>query len=426
MTNPFDTYLANLERLAPLAELDEQTIKALATPDKIIEKELKVAMDDGRTLTLPAYRVQWSNARGPYKGGIRFHPAADLNEVKALAATMNLKTAVVGLPLGGGKGGVTFDPKSLSSSEIEQVARAFVRELFPHLGPTRDIPAPDVYTNAEIMAWMLDEYERLAGVSAPGAFTGKPVALGGSLGRDTATASGAAHVLNYLVQAQGWQPETLTVAIQGFGNAGGHLAEILHAAGYRIVALSDSQGGIKNKSGLDVKKLIKAKAETKRLQGLYCAGSVCDEAKLIEDGVEIISNEELLTTACDILIPAALDGVITNDNAGEVKAKMILELANSPVTPAADEILNQRGIMVAPDILANAGGVTVSHFEWIQNQTGDYWREETVTAKLKDVMTRATGEVWQTAQIKKVPLRDAAWLVGLKRLAEALQYRRRV
>lgn len=426
MSNPFNAYLANLERLAPLAELSEAATKALATPDRVIERELTIETDDGRSMTLPAYRVQWSNARGPYKGGVRFHPAADLNEVKALAAAMNLKCAVADLPLGGGKGGVTVDPKALSRHEVEQVARAFVKAMISDLGPTRDIPAPDVYTNAEVMAWMLDEYEKLVGHSAPAAFTGKPLDLGGSLGRGNATATGGVQVLDFFIKMKGWQPSELKVAIQGFGNAGAHAAELLHAAGYTIVALSDSQGGIKSERGLDVNKVSKAKNDTKSVQGLYCAGSVCNEAKLAADEVAVITNEELLRSDCDILIPAALDGVITEANANEIKAKVILELANGPVTPAADKILTDRGVTVIPDILANAGGVTVSHFEWIQNQTGDYWSEETVAAKLKDKMTAAAGAVWRIAQTKNLPWRDAAWLVGLTRLSEALKYRGRI
>lgn len=426
MSNPFNAYLANLERLAPLAGLSEAVTKALATPDRVIERELTIETDDGRSMTLPAYRVQWSNARGPYKGGVRFHPAADLNEVKALAAAMNLKCAVADLPLGGGKGGVTVDPKALSRHEVERVSRAFVKAMFPDLGPTRDIPAPDVYTNAEVMAWMLDEYEKLAGLSAPATFTGKPLALGGSLGRGNATAAGGVQVLDYLVKMKGWQPSELKVAIQGFGNAGAHAAELLHAAGYTIVALSDSQGGVRSERGLDVNKVSKAKNDTKSVQGLYCAGSVCNEAKLAADEVTVITNEELLQSDCDILIPAALDGVVTEVNAGEIKAKVILELANGPVTPAADKILNDRGIIVIPDILANSGGVTVSHFEWIQNQTGDYWSEETVATKLKEKMTAAAAAVWQIAQTKNLPWRDAAWLLGLTRLSEALKYRSRI
>ncbi len=426
MKSAFQNYLSILESAGRLLKLSETEIRALATPDRVLEKTLSVKRDSGEEVKLPAYRVQFNNTRGPYKGGIRFHPAADLEEVKALAALMALKCAVAGIPLGGAKGGVTFDPKGFSRSEIERVARAFAREFREHIGVDKDIPAPDVYTNAEIMGYMLDEYETLEGRSEPGMITGKPLPLGGSLGRDTATSQGGVYVLEELREVLGKKREDMRVAVQGFGNAGYNAARILHGLGYRIVALSDSKGGIASERGIDPVAAYRAKHERDSITEMYCEGSVCDKEKLARDEARIIGNEELLTVHCDVLIPAALDRQITAENAEHVKADIILELANGPTTPEADAILAKKGIVVVPDILANAGGVTVSYFEWIQNRAGEHWSEDQVFDRLRPLMSHAFNDVWKKTQTLQTTMRQGAFAVGVERILEALRARGRL
>lgn len=417
--SPFDNYRARLEHAARALKLTPEETKKLETPDRVLQKDISITRDDGSKVSLPAYRVQFNNARGPYKGGVRFHPAADLDEVKALAALMAIKCAVVNIPLGGAKGGVTFNPKFYSKTEIEQVARAFVRAFAEHLGSDKDIPAPDVYTNAEIMGYMLNEFETITGRREPGMITGKPLELGGSLGRDTATAQGAVYVLEALRQVLGKEPRELTVAVQGFGNAGGHAAEILYKLGYPIVAVSDSKGGIYRAGGLDPAELNRVKHEKDALTEMYCHGTVCDLEKMEKDSARIITNEELLTCDCDVLIPAALDNQLTAKNAADVKAKIVLEIANGPTSPEADEILSKNGVIVVPDVLANAGGVTVSYFEWLQNTQDEQWNEEEVHRKLQPLMVKAFDDVWRMAKEHRVTPRDAAFLLGAKRLADA-------
>lgn len=392
--------------------LKESEIEAMQTPDKVIEQKINITLDSGEQKEFNAYRVQFNNARGPYKGGIRFHPAADIDEVKALAALMAIKCATVNIPLGGGKGGVQCNPKELSKAELERIARAWVGVMAEEIGADKDIPAPDVYTTPEIMAIMLDEYEKIKGRSEPGFITGKPLSLGGSLGRETATAQGAVYVLEELVKVIGRQQEQLTVAVQGFGNAGFYAAQILHNLGYKIVAASDSQGGIYNADGLNPDELMKVKKEQ---------GSVAAYA-----GGQPITNAEIIACACDVLIPAALDNQIREDNASAVKAKIILEIANGPTTPEADKILQEKNIIVAPDVLANAGGVTVSYFEWAQNKTGYYWTETEVQGKLKPIMVRAFQDIWRFSQEQKVSLRDAAFILAVERIVQAMRLRGRV
>lgn len=417
--SPFENYRARLEHAAQALSLSPEEIKQLQTPDRILEKHIDVKRDDGTTASLQAYRVQFNNARGPYKGGIRFHPAADLDEVKALAALMAIKCAVVNIPMGGAKGGVAFNPKEYSKAEIERVARAFVGAFADHLGADKDIPAPDVYTNAEIMGYMLDEFEKLTGRKEPAMITGKPLELGGSEGRDAATGQGAVYVLEALREALGVPRGELRVAVQGFGNAGAHAAEILHALGYPIVALSDSKGGIYRAKSLDPAELYAIKHERDAITEMYCQGTVCDAEKLANDEAHIITNDELLTSDCDVLIPAALDNQITARNAPHVKAKIVLEIANGPTNPEADAILKERGIIVIPDVLANAGGVTVSYFEWLQNKQGEHWSEGEVLEKLKPIMVSAFEKVWHMAEEHGVTPRDAAFLVGIQRIVEA-------
>jgi glutamate dehydrogenase/leucine dehydrogenase len=395
----------------------------LRQPQNIVQKEISFKKDDGSEQKLHAYRVQHNNARGPYKGGIRFHPAADLEEVKALATLMSIKTAVVGIPFGGGKGGVTVDPKKLSKGELERMSRAYITALKDAIGPQKDIPAPDVNTTAQIMAWMRDEYEKQTGTFAPGVITGKPLAYGGSVGRDGATAKGAFFVLKELLDIEALPLRDLKVAVQGFGNAGAEIAMLLHNAGATIVALSDSQGGIYSKEGLDPIRIKKYKDKTGAVHGEYCTGSVCDIEKLKMDQTETLTNEQLLECECDVLIPSALDNVITAENAKKIKAKIIVEIANGPVSPEADEILSKKGVIIIPDVLANAGGVTVSYFEWVQGLSGDQWTAEKVDHDLERIILKAFNDVRHEAKRKGLTLREASFNVALQRIVDAMRVR---
>jgi len=422
MPNPFENYLINLKKAGDILEKD---ISVLETPQNIIERTISIGMDDGSTKDFPVYRVQFNNARGPFKGGIRFHPEADINEVKALAALMAIKCATVNIPLGGGKGGVQCNPKELSNGEIEKISRAWVGEMADYIGPDQDIPAPDVYTNPQIMGYMLDEYEKIKGKSLPGVITGKPLELGGSLGRGAATAQGGVYVLDEYVSMKGINRRDLKVVIQGFGNAGYHVARILHGLGYKIVGLSDSKGGLYSEAGLDPHALYKTKSEKGSIRNMYCDGSVCDPQKLSQDQVKVITNEELLECECDILIPAALDNQIREDNAGNIKASIIVELANGPITPEADAILEQKDILVIPDVLANAGGVTVSYFEWVQNRMQYYWTEEEVLKKLKPIMVKNFHSVWEFRNMKNISLRQSCFVKAVERILVAMKLRGR-
>lgn len=424
--NPFENYLKNLKIAVSTLGLSQAVFKQLASPDRIINKTISIKRDNGKTEKLRAYRVQWNNARGPYKGGIRFHPAADLDEVKALAAAMSIKCAVAGIPFGGAKGGVQFDPKNYSRKEIEKVARAFTKVIAPYIGVDKDIPAPDVYTDGRVMSYMLDEFEKITGCSEPGVVTGKPIELGGSLGREAATGQGGAIVLDELVKVLKLKSQNLRVAIQGFGNVGFYAAKLMHDAGFKIVALTDSQGGLYSEKGLDPVLVWKVKQMKKTVTAMYCDGKVCDAKKLARDKVKVINNEEIFFCDADILVPAALDRVITEENADNIKAKIILELANGPTTPEADKILEKKNKIVVPDVLANAGGVTTSYFEWVQNRSSYYWTEEEVLSKLKGVMIAAFGKVWSLSREKKMSLRDAAFMLAVKDIAYALELRGRV
>ncbi len=419
--NAFEQYLTRLEQALAALGLGNAYADILSKPDAVRTATLSVIIG-GEPRELQAYRVQFNNARGPYKGGIRFHPAADLDEVSALAAAMAMKCAVVGIPLGGAKGGVAFDPKSATPDEINNVARAFARAFAPYIGVDTDIPAPDVYTNAHIMAVMLDEYEKVVGKSEPGMITGKPLSVGGSRGRDTATAQGGVYVLEALLESVERSFEGLCVAVQGFGNAGFHAARLLHEKGARIVGLSDSSGALWCEKGFDPIAIAGEKEKAGSFEKLSKNGF----GDLKGTDVRFISNDELLEAACDVLIPAALDGQIHAGNAGKVRAGIILELANGPTTPEADAILEKNGCIVIPDILANAGGVTVSYFEWVQNRSHFYWSRADIAAKLEPIMKDAFEGVWQLHTNRNIPLRDAAFLRGVERLAEALRDRGRV
>jgi glutamate dehydrogenase (NADP+) len=379
-----------------------------------LEVSLPVRRDDGSTSHFTAFRSRYNDSLGPTKGGIRFHPGVTRAEVQALALWMTIKTAVLGLPYGGGKGGVIVDPKSLSPLELERLSRAYVRAMSDFIGPETDIPAPDVYTNARIMGWMLDEYETIHRIKAPGVITGKPVSLGGSLGRDEATGRGAYLCIRELARKKGLDPHQTRVAVQGFGNAGYHVAHLLHADGYPIVAVSDSKGAIYSEDGFDVDSLYQHKQETRQLRGVYCEGSVCE---LVEH--KRITNDELLELDVELLIPAALEGVIGAHNHKRIRAPIIVEVANGPISGEVDEDLFRRGVQVVPDVLANAGGVTVSYFEWVQNRAGYYWKLDEVRERLEELMLRAFEEVWSLAQREKRSLRSAAYTNALRRIEEA-------
>ncbi len=407
-TNPYTNALQQLHKASEILQLDSNVLNVLEQPQKVMLVSIPVRMDDGTVRVFVGYRVQHNNARGPYKGGIRFHPEVDLDEVKALAFWMSMKTAVLDVPFGGAKGGITVNPRELSTGELERLSRGYVRETFKIIGPDLDIPAPDVYTTSQIMAWMMDEYSHLAGQYSPGAFTGKPIEVGGSIDRDTATAQGGVYVLLKAAEELfAKQTAPLKVAIQGFGNAGSIAAELLYYfdSKFRIVAVSDSKGGIYDEKGLDVPFAICYKKENGILTGY-------DKAKSI-------TNAELLALDVDILIPAALENAINELNAPKVKAKVILELANGPITPEAEEILLKNDIVVIPDILANAGGVTVSYFEWTQNRSGYYWSSEEVQEKLKRKMESSFEKVVALADEYKIDLRTAAYLSAVSKIARA-------
>ncbi len=420
---PYQRFRKNLAETLDLLEVGKKERAMLAEPKFIHEKKLSITGSDGKKKTFEAFRVQYNDARGPYKGGIRFHPLADEDEVKALAALMAIKTAVVGIPFGGAKGGVQCDPKTLTKKEVQEVARAYARAFAPVIGPDIDIPAPDVNTTPAIMAWMRDEYEKVTKTYAPAVITGKPLSYGGSLGRGTATGRGGFFILQELVQGEALEPRDLRVVIQGFGNAGGHIAHYLQDAGYTIVAVSDSHGGIYNPDGLDPIRIEKYKSKTGSVTGEYCEGSVCDIEKMKMDNIKVVTNEELLELPCDILIPAALDNVITEKNAGKIKARIILEIANGPVTPEADEILQKKKIRVLPDVLANAGGVTVSYFEWVQGRSGEQWTEEQVDNELKRIMLDSFKAVRREVHRRKVTYRQAAFIVGVSRIIDSMRVR---
>lgn len=406
--NPFDNAITELEIAAKILQISNDVLAVLKSPQSVVLVSIPVTMDDGHVEVFQGYRVQHNNARGPYKGGIRFHPEVDLDEVKALAFWMSMKTAVLDLPYGGAKGGITVNPKKLSESELEKLSRGYIREIFRVIGPDIDIPAPDVNTNPKIMAWMMDEYSRLAGKHTPDSFTGKPVGVGGSVDRDTATSQGGIYVLEEVIKAVfPKRKEPLTVAVQGFGNVGAGAAELLfyNDDKYKVVALSDSRGGIQNLDGLDVPQVAAHKKKTGSVRGFKKTKS--------------LSNKELLCSEVDILIPSALENAITKEIAPKIKAKLILELANGPITPEAEEVINKKGVVIIPDILANAGGVTVSYFEWTQNKSGYHWGSEEVQEKLSQRIKKSYNEVNELAENYKTDLRTAAYLLAVSRIAEA-------
>jgi glutamate dehydrogenase (NAD(P)+) len=406
----FDIAVQQLEKAAKVMNLDKEALEILRAPQQILEVSLPVRMDNGKVKTFRGFRVHYNNARGPVKGGIRFHPEETLSTVKALSAWMTWKTAVVDIPMGGAKGGIICNPKEMSPSELERLSRAYVRAIADFIGPEIDVPAPDVYTTPQIMAWMMDEYETIVRRSAPGVITGKPLTLGGSQGRGDATAKGGMYVLKVGAKKKGIDLSKATVAVQGFGNAGQFAMTLVKEHfGSKVVAISDTKGGIYSEKGLDFDAVLKHKQKTGTVQGL--------------EGTKNITNEELLELGVDVLIPAAIENQITSKNADKIKAKIILELANGPTTPEADEILFKRGVLDLPDFLANAGGVTTSYFEWVQNIGGYYWTREEVYEKLDKKMTTAAEDVLATADKYKVNPRTGAYIISVKRVADAMKAR---
>jgi glutamate dehydrogenase (NADP+) len=404
-----DRALIRLDEAANHLQIDPDVTEKLKYPRETTKTRLLIRMDDGSRKSFLAWRCRYDDTRGPTKGGIRFHPDSTIEEVETLAFWMTFKCAVMNLPYGGGKGAIRVDPHGLSRTELERLSRAYVQAFANIIGPDRDIPAPDVYTNAMIMGWMSDEYNQITGQVSPAVITGKPIALGGSLGRNDATARGGFYLVRHLANELGLDKDH-TVAIQGFGNAGQFYARLTAADGNSVVAVSDSAGAIYRPGGLDVEKLIAGKNSGRR---------VADMAA--ELGANVISPDDLLAVEADLLVPAALEDMITKDNADSIKAKVVLELANGPVTPDADKILDGKGVVVLPDILANAGGVTVSYFEWVQNRQGYYWDLEEIHARLLKIVEREGRAVWTIAKDRNVSARSAAYIHALGRLATAIE-----
>jgi glutamate dehydrogenase (NAD(P)+) len=403
--NPLTVAREQLRRVGDVFSVDPDHIRVLSKCKKSVEVSVPVTMDDGRVEVFDGFRVTHNVTRGPSKGGIRYHPAVTRDEVKALAMWMTWKCALMGLPFGGAKGAVVCDPKALSTSELERMTRRYTSEIINEIGPEKDIPAPDVGTNSQVMAWIFDTYSMNVGHSVLGVVTGKPLAVGGSVGRDEATARGSLYCIRTALQKHGSRLHDTRVAIQGFGNVGSNLARLLADEGARVVAVSDSKGGVSNPYGIDVPTAIAHKGEHGALSGLA--------------GADEITNEELIELDCDVLVPCALEQVITGENAANVRARMICEGANGPVTPAADEILEDRGILVLPDVLANAGGVVVSYFEWVQGLQEYFWKEYEVNAKLNDIIVRAFEETWSTRERFSTSMRTAAYGLAVLRVAEA-------
>ncbi len=418
VNNPFENAKTQIKTVASLLKLDKKIVDRLLALEHFHEVDVPVKMDSGKIKKFKAFRAQHNSARGPYKGGIRFHPNVSEDEVKALSMWMSVKCAVAGIPYGGAKGGIIVNPKELSKGELEQLSRGYVQKFYKYIGAQIDIPAPDVNTNPQIMAWMLDEYEKLVGRKAPGTFTGKPIELGGSLGRTEATGRGGVMILKLLAQKLRLKPERTTVAVQGFGNVGAYFARFAQREGFNVVAVSDSRGGVYVQNGMNVEKTLSCKAEKGQVSSCYCVGSVCDIMKK-----SAISNEELLELPVDILVPSALENTITEKNAAKIKAKAIVEMANGPVTPEADKILARRGILSVPDVLANSGGVTVSYFEWVQNISGYYWEEAEVNKKLEKIMAQAFEDMWGRYEELKTDLRTAAYANAVSKIAKAMELR---
>lgn len=387
---------------------DEAMYELLKEPLRMLHVRIPVKMDDGTTKVFTGFRAQHNDAVGPTKGGVRFHPAVSEEEVKALSMWMTLKCGIVDLPYGGGKGGIICDPRQMSIGEIERLSRGYVRAVSQIVGPTKDIPAPDVFTNAQIMAWMMDEYSRMDEFNSPGFITGKPLVLGGSKGRDRATAQGVTIIIQEAAKKRGVEIQGAKVVIQGFGNAGSYLAKFMHDLGAKVIGISDAYGALYDPNGLDIDYLLDRRDSFGTVTTLFD---------------NVISNQELLELECDILVPAAIENQITSENAHNIKASIVVEAANGPTTSEATKILTERGILLVPDVLASAGGVTVSYFEWVQNNQGYYWTEEEVSEKLYKKMVEAFDNVYNTAISRNINMRLAAYMVGVRRTAEASRFR---
>ena len=403
--NPFELARRQLRKVADTFGIDDRLVNVLQECKKSVEVAIPTQMDDGSVHTFAGYRVTHNVARGPSKGGIRYHPDVVLDEVKALAMAMTWKCALMGLPFGGAKGGVACDPKQMSAGELERMTRRFTSEIVNEIGPEKDIPAPDVGTTPAVMAWIFDTYSMNQGHSVLGVVTGKPLAIGGSLGREEATARGCMFCLLEALKRKELGPERLKIAVQGFGNVGSVLARFVAELGATVVGISDSTGGLYNAGGVDVAAAVAHKR---------AGGSIADLA-----GGDRITNDELLLLDCDVLAPCALEQVLTEENAGRVRAQIVLEGANAPTTPAADEILEGNGVVILPDVLANAGGVVVSYFEWVQGLQEYFWKEEEVNQRLNEIISRAFAETWELHESRGVPMRMAAYGLGVQRVAEA-------
>jgi glutamate dehydrogenase (NADP+) len=413
-TSVFDDAIARLDSAAKHADIEPEAIERLKHSKAVHIVSIPMRLDDGSLRIFTGYRVQHNDTLGPTKGGLRYHPDVNLEEVKALAFWMTCKCAVAGLPYGGAKGGIEVDPKELSPLELERLSRRFIEEIADFIGPETDIPAPDMYTNEMIMGWMMDEYSTITRTRTPAVITGKPVSMGGSLGRKEATGRGAYHCIKALEKKRGWTPGDVRIAVQGFGNAAQHVALPLHADGYRIVAVSDSKGGVHRSDGFDVPNLVKAKNESRDLKSIYCEGGLRESVD-----ADNITNEELLELDVDVLIPAALENQITCDNVDRIQAPVIVEVANGPIATNADDALNDKGTLIVPDILANAGGVTVSYFEWVQNKSGYAWKLKRVHDELQEMMDNAFDSVYTVHEEKGIDMRTAAYVCALNRISEA-------
>ncbi len=407
--NPFVIAQQYVKSAVDALGLEPAVYEILKQPAKILEVNFPVVMDDGSIKVFTGYRAQHNTAVGPAKGGVRFHPDVSVDEVRALSMWMTFKCAILGLPYGGGKGGVICNPEQMSAGEIERLTRAYIDAIAEVIGPEKDIPAPDVNTNAQVMAWMVDEFSRLRGYNAFGVVTGKPIIIGGSEGRSEATARGVVLTVREAAKKLGMELQGARTVVQGFGNVGSVAARLAAAAGAKVIAVSEVRGGLYNPAGLDIRAVEEFKAHNGTIVGF--------------PGAEPISNEDLLILDCDVLIPAAVENQLTAANAPHIKAKIISEAANGPTTPEADAILNERGVFIVPDILANAGGVTVSYFEWVQNLMNYYWTEDEVNQKLEASMARSFNTVYNMAVSKKVTMRQAAYMVAIKRVAEAMRVR---